>query len=137
MLWCKILLISRHAIVSFYSLTIFFNFLFRAILILFSDRGLVVRGRPELTLFRQLYWTVFWAFFCSVFIRYVYTDSQISVAPFTRSFVGNVCLQRSLPATADILKGRLSSIAFTSINAFFHGYLSWRVRSKCDTLPNI
>ena len=91
-LWCKILLVSRHIIVDFYTLTLFLNFLYRVVLILFSDRGLVVRGRSKLTLFRQLYWTVFWACFCMLLFMHIYSSTQISVDPFTGSTLGNICL---------------------------------------------
>ena len=128
-LWCKILLISSHIIVTFYALTLFFNFLYRVVLILFSDRGLIVRGRPDMTLFRQLYWTVFWAFFCMLLFMYVYSSSQISVDPFTGSIVGNICLQQPLEASANSIKGRVVMLAFASITGGYNQYYSWRVRS--------
>ena len=132
-LWCKIHLISGHGIVTFYALTLLFNCLYRMVLILFSDRGLVVRGRPEMTLFKQLYWTVFWAFFCIALFNYVYSSSQISVDPFTGSTVGNICLQRPLEASANSIKGRLSSLAFASITACLKYYYLWRVRNRPDS----
>ena len=128
-LWCKILLVSRHIIIDFYSFTLFCNFVFRVVLILYSDRGLVVRGCPELTLFRRLYWTVFWAFFCLGLFNHVYSSSKISVDPFTGSTVGNICLQRPLKASANSIKGRLLTMAFASIGEGYNQYLSWKVRS--------
>ena len=35
---------------------------FRFLIILYADRGLVVKGKPNLTLFNQIYWTCFGAF---------------------------------------------------------------------------
>ena len=121
-LWCKILLVSRHIIVTFYVLTLFFNFLYRVVLILFSDRGLIVRGRPDMTLFRQLYWTVFWAFFCVMLFNHVYSSS-------TGSTVGNICLQRPLEANGNSIKGQLMIMAFSSITGGYNQYYSWRVRT--------
>ena len=55
-IWCQILLLSRSTIVSLYFNTMLFNFLFRVLLILYADRGLVCDGKPNLLLFRRLYW---------------------------------------------------------------------------------
>ena len=42
----------------FYWVVLFMSFGFRHFLILYADRGLVQNGRPNLTLFTQLYWVV-------------------------------------------------------------------------------
>ena len=61
---CQVIQICQSILLSAYFFTFFFSSVFRMILIRFSDRGLVVSGRPILVLFNQLYWTVFGAFFC-------------------------------------------------------------------------
>ena len=51
---CQLLQLLRQVVANVYALTLFFNFFFRVILIRFSDRGLVVDGKPELALFNQV-----------------------------------------------------------------------------------
>ena len=51
---CQLLLLLRQVVANVYAVTLFFNFFFRVILIRFSDRGLVVNGKPELSLFNQV-----------------------------------------------------------------------------------
>jgi hypothetical protein len=80
---CQILLILRLSITLCYAYTFLFNILFRMILILFADRGLVAEGRPNLQLFHQvatvctahllfhqLYWVIFCAFFTQSIINF-------------------------------------------------------------------
>jgi hypothetical protein len=90
-----------------------------------------------MTLFRQLYWTIFWAFLCFVLFSYVYSSFKISVEPFAGSFVGTICLQRPLPAGTDIIKMRLGSVAFSFISTCFLKYFNWKVRARSDSWPNI
>ena len=52
----------------------FNNFLLRMILVRFADRGLVVKGKPDLLLFQQLYWIVFGAFFILGILSYPLTQ---------------------------------------------------------------
>ena len=59
---CLVIQICQTFIVVCYFWTIFFSLVFRMVLIRFSERGLVERGKPNLLLFHQLYWTVFGAF---------------------------------------------------------------------------
>ena len=61
--WCQLLSVGRNTIARMYIDTLLFNLIFRVVLIRFAERGLVVQGRPNLDLFRHLYWTVFGAFF--------------------------------------------------------------------------
>ena len=51
---CQLLQLLRQVVANVYAVTLFFNFFFRVILIRFSDRGLVVDGKPELALFNQV-----------------------------------------------------------------------------------
>ena len=46
----------------FYSWGLFCSLYFRSFLVLYADRGLVKNGEPNLTLFSQLYWTIFGSF---------------------------------------------------------------------------
>ena len=51
---CQLLQLLRQVVANVYAVTLFFNFFFRVILIRFSDRGLVVDGKPDLALFNQV-----------------------------------------------------------------------------------
>ena len=68
--WCQLQQFARVAIMSAYFFTFFFNFVFRTVLIRFSDRGLVLDGKPNLRLFHRLYWTIFLAFFLLLVILF-------------------------------------------------------------------
>ena len=48
------------------------------ILVRFADRGLVVKGKPDLLLFQQLYWIVFGAFFILGILSYPLTQVLFS-----------------------------------------------------------
>ena len=48
------------------------------ILVRFADRGLVVKGKPDLILFQQLYWIVFGAFFILGILSYPLTQVLFS-----------------------------------------------------------
>ena len=107
--------------------THFFNFFFRVVLIRFADRGLVVKGKPELTLFHQLYWTIFFAFFCMGIFNY--PISKIVTGTFPESFLGSVCLLRSIEREEDNMTSRLAMLAYMCITEFFNQYYSWKVTS--------
>ena len=74
--------------------TFVFSFIFRTVLIRFSDRGLVVQGRPNLTLFHQLYWVVFGAFFCTSF--FFWPVLPLIMGTFEDSLKGGVCMFRPM-----------------------------------------
>jgi hypothetical protein len=53
---CGLLMQSRITVNVVYMNILFFSFLFRVVLILHAEKGLVVNGLLNLTLFKQLYW---------------------------------------------------------------------------------
>ena len=107
---CQLLQLLRQVVANVYAVTLFFNFFFRVILIRFSDRGLVVDGKPELALFNQviqkysqdilnslstqLYWIIFVAFFAMGFLTYPVV--KIMRGTFPESILGSVCLLRGV-----------------------------------------
>ena len=120
--WCHALQLSRWAIIVAYFNTMFFNFVFRVVLIRFADRGLVVKGRPELVLFRQLYWVVFAAFFTLGI--FTYPVLQIIRGTFLQSTQARLCLFKPLEADEESIKGRIISIIYPCIAEFFNQYYS-------------
>ena len=125
LLWCQLLQMMRQVVANVYINTLFFNFFFRVVLIRFADRGLVVEGRPELTLFHQLYWTIFGAFFCMGIFSY--PISKIVTGTFPESILGSVCLLRGIERDEDNMRSRLAMIAFISITEFTNQYFFWKV----------
>jgi hypothetical protein len=126
LLACKLLHISHHTITSLFLNTLFFSFLFRVVLIRFAERGLVVRGRLNLKLFDQLYWTIFWAFF--VIGINMFPLSRLARGSYDSSTLGRVCLLRTLQPDEEAVKGRISALVFPCIAEFFNQYLSHKVR---------
>ena len=126
--WCQMLQMMRQVVANVYINTLFFNFFFRVILIRFPDRGLVVEGRPELTLFHQLYWTIFIAFFCMGIFSY--PISKIVTGTYQESILGSVCLLNGAkPETdsQDNMRNRLAMLAYIGITEFTNQYFSWKV----------
>ena len=123
--WCHALQLARWAIIVVYFNTMFFNFLFRMILIRFADRGLVAKGRPELVLFRQLYWVVFAAFFTLG----IFTHPLLPMirGTFLKSTQARVCLFNPLQADQESIKGRILSLIFPCIAEIFNWYFSGKV----------
>ena len=127
LLWCQLLQVMRQVVANVYINTLFFNFFFRVVLIRFADRGLVVKGRPELTLFHQLYWTIFFAFFCMGIFNY--PISKIVTGTFPESFLGSVCLLRGIEREEDNMTSRLAMLAYMCLTEFVNQYYSWKVMS--------
>ena len=53
-------------IVVTYFNTFLFSFIWRVVLIRYADRGLVLDGRPNTQLLKQLYWILPWGLFFQV-----------------------------------------------------------------------
>ena len=123
--WCHALQLSRWVIIVVYFNTMYFNFLFRVILIRFADRGLVVKGRPELVLFRQLYWVVFTAFFTMGI--FAYPLLPMIRGTFLQSTQARVCLFIPLQADEESIKGRISSLIYPCVAEIFNQYYSRKV----------
>ena len=104
----------------------FFNFLFRVILVRFADRGLVANGKPNLTLFYQLYWTISLPF---LFIFVVnYPIKPIVNGTFTDSTQARICLQRTLDTEEEsVLRGRIFSLIFPCLCEILNRYFSAKV----------
>ena len=132
LLWCQLLQVMRQVVANVYINTLFFNFFFRVILIRFADRGLVVEGRPELTLFHQLYWTVFGAFFFMGIFSY--PISKIVKGTFPESILGSVCMLRGIERDEDNIRSRLAMLAYICITEFTNQYFSWKVLSWMSDL---
>ena len=87
---CEVTHACLAVISTFHCSVLMCGLIFRWVLIRFSDRGLVVQGRPMLGLFNQLYWVVFGTFCCI-------TISIFTIVPFIKgdfedSIPGRKCM---------------------------------------------
>ena len=96
LLSCIVIKTCQTVLVCCYFYTFVFSLIFRAVLIRFSDRGLVVQGRPNLALFQQLYWIVFAAFFClGIFLHPIVPIMRGTFEDVTQ---GRICMLRPIEA---------------------------------------
>ena len=56
---CGLLITSRYLITYVLSVYLFWSFVFRMLLVLYADRGLVAEGGTNLKLFHRLFWLIF------------------------------------------------------------------------------
>ena len=120
-----------------YFYTFFFSLLFRMVLIRFSERGLVDRGKPSLLLFQQLYWTVFGAFF-------FLSITSLTIVPFLQGTYpdtphSKMCmLTPTENMTSEInIKKSLIFCVFPLILATYQQLVTYRVRKYVSGLcPN-
>ena len=133
--WCHVLQLSRFTVIVVYFTTLFFNFLFRTVLIRFSDRGLVTKGKPELRLFCQLYLVVVAAFVTLGMVRYPLL-SMIQ-GTFEQTTTARVCLCETLQTEEKNISGRIKSLVYPILAEVCNQYLSWRCRVYIDGVcPN-
>ena len=127
--WCQLHQLLKFIIIGIRSNVIFFNFLFRVFFVLYADRGLIVRGRPELLLYNQLYWTVLGAFFITGII--LFPIIMIANGTFGDTILGKVCLLEPLNLREAFVaesRGRLITLANLAITEFYNQWLAWKVR---------
>ena len=55
---CGLLITSRYVITYVLSVYLFWSFVFRMLLVLYADRGLVREGGTNLKLFHHLFWLI-------------------------------------------------------------------------------
>ena len=90
---CTLVLVCQNILISCHFFSLFFSLVFRMTLICFSDRGLVVKGRPQILLFNKLYWTVLGAFFfMGVFL---YNLSHVR-GTFEDSVEARICMLKTV-----------------------------------------
>ena len=117
---------SRWTTACIYFNTMFFNFLFRVILVRFADRGLVAQGKPNLVLFHQLYWTISLPFLFIFIVNY--PIKAIVNGSFRESTQARICLQMPLDTDeASVLRGRITSLIFPCLAEIINRYFSTKV----------
>ena len=63
---CGLLITSRYVINYVLNVYLFWSFVFRMLLVLYADRGLVTEGGTNLRLFHHLFWLIFTTFVVQV-----------------------------------------------------------------------
>ena len=82
---CAVLVMARVSMTYVYGVVLTWSIMFRSFLILYADRGLVMNGQPNLTLFSQLYWVIIG---CNVLFK-------VSIWPLSHMIKGKDILQNS------------------------------------------
>ena len=81
-------------IVVTYFNTFLFSFIWRVVLIRYADRGLVLDGRPNTQLLKQLYWIIFTSL-ASINILH-FPIQKIMSGTFRETIAGRVCILQPL-----------------------------------------
>ena len=98
----------RCFIISAYFYTFSFNFLFRTVYIRFSERGLVMNGRPNLSFSNYIYWVCFFAFWFLGFL--LFPVVKFVNGTYSETFTGKICLRQELTATNTTIKNFIISV---------------------------
>ena len=124
LLWCQTYHLCLNSLISLYFYTFLFSFLFRTVLIRYSDRGLVSGGKPNLRLFEQLYWLLLSAFVSLGIILFSVVKYLKGDYPLTT--YGNICLEQPLENDTR-MKNDAIAIAPIIIGAVFRRYWTSKV----------
>ena len=90
LLWCGNLYVAHFVLSVIFSNTAVFSLIFRSVLIRFADRGLVLQGRPNLKLFRQLFWLILIPYCCIGLL--MAPVLSIIFNNFTSAIVAKICI---------------------------------------------
>ena len=124
--WCEVLVVSQTIVSYLFFCTMVFGLVFRYVLIRYSSRGLVIRGKPELRLLHQLYWLIFWAVFCCIF--FFYPIARIISGTFIDSRFAKMCLLHPLEVDDTFRMGRMATLCIPLLAETYNQLMSWRVR---------
>ena len=128
---CSVFIKAKFFFGELYFVTLFFSFVFRTFLILYSDRGLVKNGKPNLLLFNQLFWTILITFFVIMYISFPLHAQFLGTFPQI-SKQGRLCLHLSSDEDVQYkhenLKIKLIGLAFPCLAQFFNSFL----KGKCE-----
>ena len=105
------------------------------ILIRFSDRGLVMHGRPNLVLFKQLYWTVFGAFFCLG--GPLFTLLPILRGTFEENIQSQICMLLRVEQSRGSTRNLLIQMVQCCLAMIYNRVISYKVNKfKFGICPN-
>ena len=132
---CQIVQLCQSILLTCFTFTLFFSSLFRMILIRFSDRGLVMHGRPNLVLFKQLYWTIFGAFFCLG--SPIFTLLPLLRGTFEENIQSQICMLLNVEQSRGMTRNLLIQVVFCCMFIIYNSVISYKVnRFKIGICPN-
>ena len=102
--------------------------LYRAFLIRYAERGLVVKGQPNLGLFNQLYWVLFSGFGSIAII--LFPVLKFTQDNFGETISGKICLLVPLKTDTVGIKHCIMGFAPVGIGTIFHMYFNYKVIVK-------
>jgi hypothetical protein len=90
---CAILINARSVTTVIIASSAFFSFLFRSLVVLHAEKGLIVKGRPDLKLLNQLFWLIMGSYTVFVlFIVFNYYRTIILTKTYVSSNIMAICL---------------------------------------------
>ena len=106
--------------------TFLFSFIWRVVFIRYADRGLVLNGRPNTQLLKQLHWVIFTSF-ASINILHFPIQKVIS-GTFQETVSGKVCLLQTFTlVNAVSRKTFIGAQMFPFMANLFNLYFSFKV----------
>ena len=113
-------------IVATYFNTFLFSFIWRVVFIRYADRGLVLGGRPNTHLLKQLHWIIFTSF-ASINILHFPIQKVIS-GTFQETVAGKVCLLQTFTLVNDVSrKTFIGAQSFPFLANLFNLYFNFKV----------
>ena len=103
------------------------NFSFRSILIGYA-RGLVLKGRPNLRLFNQLYWVLF-SGFCTIGII-LFPILKLAQGNFNETNYGKICLLEQPETDSVGIKHSIMAFAPVGLGTVYKMFMNYKVHKK-------
>ena len=133
LLWCQNLYIAYFILNVTNSNTAVFSHIFRSAMVRFSDRGLVLQGRPNLKLFKQLFWLILIPYCCiGMMMAPLYS---ILSGRFTSVFSAKICILSPIPSLSPfdqeprkIVAQHIVPLIVPLLNLAYAQYLDYTVR---------
>ena len=124
--WYQSCDISHLCLIYVITIILSFGFAFRHILVLYSDRGLVRKGKSNLNLFHQLYWVIVCVYI--LLFSFFLPISHIIKRSFPKSTEkGKICLLVKTDNRTNY-KGLLIELAFHCVTIFQLYYYNRRTK---------
>ena len=115
--------------------TFFFCFIWRVVLIRYSDRGLVLNGRPNTQLLKKLHWLIFTSFACINILHF--PIQKVFSGTFQETISGKVCLLQTFTLVNEVSrKTFIGAQMLPFLVNFTNIYFSHKVRVRLFA-PNV
>ena len=122
--FCGLLVAARNTIAYVHVVIFFFSIIFRMVLVVHPERGLVINGRTNLSLFKKLFWLIVCSFIVLGFITSPLTTILRGTFPLG-SQAGKICLLLNGEGS---MKGFKIQAVLASLDIFFSTYAYLRIK---------